>query len=29
MFKDRTAAGKLLVEKLQNYNSKAILLAIP
>jgi len=29
MFKDRTAAGKLLVEKLQNYDSKAILLAIP
>lgn len=29
MFKNRTAAGKLLVEKLQNYDSKAILLAIP
>lgn len=29
MFKDRTAAGRLLVEKLQNYDSKAILLAIP
>ena len=29
MFKNITAAGKLLVEKLQNYDSKAILLAIP
>ena len=29
MFKNRTAAGKLLVEKLQNYYNSAIVLAIP
>lgn len=29
MFKNRTVAGKLLLEKLQNYRNKAIVLAIP